>query len=97
MELSALRLFCNLVETGSFSRAAERSFVSQSAASQRLRTLEREVGQVLIERGKGKGRIALTEAGRILYEGAVPLLRQAATGYMLRYCVYIIAYRKKKV
>jgi DNA-binding transcriptional LysR family regulator len=77
LELSALRLFCHLVETGSFSRAAERCFVSQSAASQRLNALEREVGQILVDRSKGKGRISLTEAGRILYEGAVPLIRQA--------------------
>ncbi len=78
MDLHALQLFCDLVETRSFSRAGERGFVSQSAVSQRLRTLEREYGQLLIERGKGKGRIAPTEAGRLLYEGAKPLLAQFA-------------------
>lgn len=77
LELRSLRLFCDLVATGSFSRAAERHFISQSAASQKLRTLEREVGQELLERGRGKGRISPTEAGRILYEGAMPLLREA--------------------
>ena len=77
MELSDLRLFCNLIETGSFSRAAERTFVSQSAVSQRLRSMEREFGQVLLDRGKGKGRVTPTEAGKILYEGAKPLLSQA--------------------
>jgi DNA-binding transcriptional LysR family regulator len=77
MELSDLRLFCNLIETGSFSRAAERTFVSQSAVSQRLRSMEREFGQILLDRGKGKGPVTPTEAGKILYEGAKPLLSQA--------------------
>ena len=77
MELTDLKLFCHLIETGSFSRAAERSFVSQSAVSQRLRGMEREFGQVLLDRGKGKGRVTPTEAGKILYEGAKPLLSGA--------------------
>ncbi len=78
METTTLQLFCDLVETESFTQAAERNFVSQSAVSQRLRVLEREFGQVLLERGKGRGRIAPTEAGRILYEGAKPLLNELA-------------------
>lgn len=78
MELSDLQLFCDLVETGSFTRTAERNYISQSAVSQRLRALERQYGQVFLERGKGKGRIAPTEAGRLLYEGAKPLLHEAA-------------------
>ncbi len=76
METTTLKLFCDLVETESFTQAAERNFVSQSAVSQRLRALEQEFGQILLERGKGRGRIAPTEAGRILYEGAKPLLNE---------------------
>jgi LysR family transcriptional regulator, transcriptional activator of the cysJI operon len=75
--LDSLRVFCDLVETGSFSRTAERQFVSQSAVSQKLRALERSVGHVLLERGRGKGRVTPTEAGRVLYQGAVSLLREA--------------------
>lgn len=78
MELIGLRIFCDLVETGSFSRAAERNFVSQSAVSQRLRSIELEYGQLFIDRGKGKGRVSPTEAGRALYEGAKPLLSATA-------------------
>lgn len=77
MELSDLRLFCDVVETGSFSRAAERNFISQSAVSQRLRTLEAAYNQSFLERSKGKGRVTPTEAGRILYEGAKPLVQEA--------------------
>ena len=76
MHTTTLQLFCDLVETESFTLAAERNFVSQSAVSQRLRVLEREFGQVLLERGKGRGRIVPTEAGRILYEGAKLLLNE---------------------
>ncbi len=78
MDLSDLRLFCDLVETGSFSRAAERNFVSQSAVSQRLRALEKEFDQVFLQRSKGKSYIVLTEAGRVLYEGAKPLVGEVA-------------------
>jgi DNA-binding transcriptional LysR family regulator len=77
LELTTLRLFCDLVETASFSRTAERQFVSQPAVSQKLRALEREVGQQLLERGRGKKRITPTEAGNVLYQGALPLLREA--------------------
>ena len=77
LDLDNLRLFCDLVETGSFSRTAERLFISQPAVSQRLRALERSVGQALLDRGRGKMRVVPTEAGRILYAGALPLLRDA--------------------
>ncbi len=77
LSLDSLQLFCDLVETGSFSRAADRRFLSQSAVSQRLRTLERETGQTLLDRGQGRGKVTPTEAGRMLYEGAKRLLRDA--------------------
>lgn len=77
LDLDSLRLFCDLVDTGSFSRTAERHFVSQPAVSQKLRALERSVGQALLDRGRGKTRVAPTNAGRILYAGALPLLRAA--------------------
>ena len=77
LDLNSLQIYCDLVESGSFSRTAERHFVTQSAVSQKLRSLENAVGHVLIERGRGKSRFVLTEAGRILLHGALPLLRQA--------------------
>ena len=78
MDLSALRVFCDLIETQSFTTAAERNLVSQSAVSQRMRELERQLGQPLIDRGKGRGRATPTDAGRVLYDGARVLLNEAA-------------------
>lgn len=78
MDFIALQLFCDLIETRSFTLTAERHFVTQSAVSQRLRAMERDYGQSLIERGKGKGRATPTEAGLLLYEGAKPILREIA-------------------
>ena len=71
-------MFTDLVETGSFSRTAEKNFVSQSAVSQRIRVLEREYGETLLERGQGRGRVTITAAGDTLYSGAKPLLQRAA-------------------
>ncbi len=78
MDLNALKLYCDLIETKSFSRAAERSFVTQSAVSQRIQTLERDYAQPLLERGRGRRKIVPTEAGQIFYEGAKHLLSEAA-------------------
>ena len=66
MHVETLKTFCDLVETGSFSKAAALNFVSQSAVSQQVRALEGRFGRALIERGTRKG-VALTPAGRELY------------------------------
>jgi len=75
--LDSLQLFIDLVESGSFSRAAEKNFISQSAVSQRLRALEREYGQTLLDRGQGRGRVTATPAGETLYRGAREVLQRA--------------------
>ena len=78
LDFITLRLFCDIVETGSFSRTAEKNFVSQSAVSQRIHALERDLGQSLLERGKGSGKITPSEAGQLLFEGALLLLKEAS-------------------
>ncbi len=78
MNVNDLKLFCDLVETRSFTRSAERHFLSQPAVSQRIRALERHFGQVLVDRGKGKGRVAPTQAGKVLYDGAKALIGQTS-------------------
>ena len=78
LNLDILQMFADLVETGSFSRTAEKNFVSQSAVSQRIRTLEQEFGETLLERGQGRGKVTPTAAGDNLYRGAKPLLQNAS-------------------
>jgi DNA-binding transcriptional LysR family regulator len=68
MQLEALKVFCDVVESKSFSKAAVLNFVSQSAVSQQIRSLEEKYEQKLVERGKRN--LAPTQAGQILYEAA---------------------------
>jgi DNA-binding transcriptional LysR family regulator len=74
INISVLKTFCDLVDTGSFSRAAVSNYVSQSAVSQQLAKLERDISVQLISRGGGL--IAPTEAGRTFYQGAQEILRR---------------------
>lgn len=66
MHIETLKTFCDLVETGSFSKAAQLNFVSQSAVSQQIKALENRFGKSLIERNSRK-KVVLTEAGKTLY------------------------------
>jgi len=68
-----LAAFAAVIELGSFDAAAERLHVTQSAVSQRIKTLEQRVGQVLVVREKP---CTATSAG-------VPLLRLAAQTALL--------------
>lgn len=75
MELSQLRDFLMLVETGSFSRAAERRHVTQPAFSRRIRALEAWVGQDLFDRRVQP--VRLTPAGQRFRETAEDIVRKA--------------------
>ena len=77
MDLDTFALFVDLAATRSFSKTAERNFLSQSAVSQRIRALEAEFGHVLVERGKGRPGAQFTEAGERLLEGAREILARA--------------------
>jgi DNA-binding transcriptional LysR family regulator len=77
MHWETLKTFCDLVETGSLSRAARLNLVSQSAVSQQLRALERRYGRRLIERAPRVG-ARPTEVGRLLYDEVKPLLERLA-------------------
>ena len=77
MHVETLKTFCDLVETGSLSRAARLNLVSQSAVSQQLRALERRYGRRLIERAPRIGARA-TDAGRLLYGELKPMLERLA-------------------
>ena len=63
MELRQLQYFRAVCETGSFTKAAEECFVSQSAVSQQVKALESELGFALTER-RGRS-FGLTPAGAL--------------------------------
>ena len=75
MQIERLKMFTTLAECRSFSRTAEMSFISQSAVSQQIASLERELGCRLLERDR-KGNVALTLAGQVFYEGCMKTLRE---------------------
>jgi DNA-binding transcriptional LysR family regulator len=66
IELRHLAALQALAQEGSFGRAARRLGYTQSAISQQIATLERSVGQRLVERPGGPRPVTLTEAGRLL-------------------------------
>ncbi len=59
-----------VASAGSFGRAAERLGYTQSAVSQQIATLERIVGEKLVERPGGPRPVSLTEAGQLLLRHA---------------------------
>src|SRR5260221_4553182 len=64
MDLRQLEMFRAVAEQGTFTRAADRLHVSQSAVSRQVQLLEDELGGVLLRRS-GRG-VTLTEAGELL-------------------------------
>jgi len=70
LELRHLIALRAVADEGSFGRAALRLGYTQSAVSQQIATLERIVGQRLIERPGGPRPVSLTEAGRLLLRHA---------------------------
>jgi LysR family nitrogen assimilation transcriptional regulator len=76
MELRQLKYFVAIADCSSFSKAAERVFVAQSALSHQIAQLENELGAALFHRSR-RG-VELTEAGVRFFPHAVSILRQAA-------------------
>jgi LysR family hydrogen peroxide-inducible transcriptional activator len=74
MEIYQLRYFLAVAETGNFTKAAQRSFISQPSLSQQILNLEEEFGQKLFHRLGRKA--VLTEGGKILLEGAHRIINE---------------------
>ena len=75
MNLKQLEVFINVAESGSFSKGAEATFITQSTVSQHISALESEFGLKLLDR-TGKGAL-LTEGGKLLLERARRLVDYA--------------------
>src|SRR5580692_2989817 len=66
MQIESFKVFCDLTETESFTKAAQINQVTQSAVSQQISSLERQFKSLLIERSRKTFR--LTREGQILYD-----------------------------
>lgn len=74
MELRQLHYFRAVCETGSYTQAAEACYVSQSAISQQVKALEKELGFPLTEK-RGRS-FALTPAGELFGRKVAGILDQ---------------------
>lgn len=74
MNLRQLEIVRTLAEAGTFSAAAERVGLTQSAISQQIRKLEAEVGETLVRRSRPK--VELTPAGLSVVATAEAVLRE---------------------
>src|ERR671928_1032460 len=75
MELSQLRTFREVAEALSFTRAAQKLNMTQSAVSHQIKALERELGEPLFIRAK-RG-VRLSDAGKLALEYAERILEEA--------------------
>src|SRR5215211_2301772 len=78
LDVKRLRILREVSQAGSFSGAADSLYLSQSAVSQQIATLEREVGMQLLDRTREGPK--LTDAGRVLVghaEAAIARLDEA--------------------
>ena len=66
MQIESLKVFCDLAETTSFTKAAQINGVTQSAVSQQISSLETKFDAALIERSKKK--FTLTKEGETFYK-----------------------------
>jgi LysR family transcriptional regulator, low CO2-responsive transcriptional regulator len=76
LDLYKLRIFAIVAQEGSFSAAAERLFISQSAVSQHMKELEAVLGRSLFVRGR-RG-VKLTAHGEVLKQYAGEILALVA-------------------
>ncbi len=75
MLLRQMKYFAAVVDCASFTEAAARCFISQSAISQQIQSLERELGVELLDRRNR--RFELTAAGEYFYSRCKVILSQA--------------------
>lgn len=76
-DFDLLRAFVAVVETGGFTRAAERLNLSQSAVSLQLKRLETNLGKSLLDRDKAPAGIGMTEQGEAFLPYARKLISTA--------------------
>ncbi len=101
MHIKSLKIYCDIVERRSFSRAADDNGISQSNASQVVHQLEERLGTKLLDRSKRP--FVLTPEGERYFEGCrqivrdydeleieVRTLRDASAGRLLVASIYSV-------
>ena len=68
MNDEALETYLNIIKTHSLTKTAENMFISQSAVSNRLISLEKELNVKLIDRSPGQKGVVLTQKGEEFVE-----------------------------
>src|SRR3954464_1755754 len=79
MNLNRLAYFAAVVDTGSFTRAAERLGITKAVVSQQVAQLERDLGTSLLVRTTR--RVHPTEAGRMFHARCTMILREAEDAF----------------
>ncbi len=74
MQLETLKVFCDLADLKSFSRAAEANYLTQSAISQQIRGLEKIWKTTFFKRDTRK--MVLTHSGEVFYKEAALILER---------------------
>jgi LysR family transcriptional regulator, transcriptional activator of the cysJI operon len=74
MQIESLKVFCDLAETESFTKAAQINGVTQSAVSQQISSMERLFKSLLIERSKKRFR--LTREGQVFYDYSKQIIQK---------------------
>ena len=72
MDIKVLRNFVEIVESGSLTAASKKLFIAQPALSNQLKSLEKEMNALLIERNSRRQK--LTDAGELFYERAKSII-----------------------
>ena len=72
MQIENFKIFADLVETKSFSKAAKLNNITQSAVSQQARAMERHFKALLVDRSQKQ--FQLTREGQRVYESAKEVL-----------------------
>ena len=77
MNFKSIRYFITMAHCLSFTQAANKHHITQTAMSRYIASLEEQVGVRLFERSSRK--VALTEAGRVFAEGMEKMLKEYDT------------------
>jgi len=67
-----IRIFLQVIQSGSLTQAAQQLSINQSTVSRRISNLERQLGSQLFERSRGAG-LVLTSAGEQVWQFAEPM------------------------